>query len=510
MAEDFEAALLIDGEVTGCAGRPTLDDLDPATGEVLARVVDGTPGDVDAAVSAARKAQREWGDLAPRDRGKALIRLAALLTDDADRFAMVESRDTGKPISQARADVHAAAAYLAFFGEAADKSYGQQFEVSGGMAMLDRMPYGVVALIIPWNFPLTITARGAAPALAVGNSVVLKPAVEAPLTPFLLACLALEAGIPPGVFNVVTGRGSTVGSALTAHPRVDLVAFTGSKSTGSEVMRASSIHPRPVLLELGGKSPNVVFGDADRDAVVPLVAHSAMTHAGQVCSSASRVIVERSLHDDLVEEVADYLRTFRQGPGIHDPDIGPVISAQQHETVMSYVESGRRQGARLVVGGRRPEGLPAGYFIEPTLFAGVDPTMQIAREEIFGPVLSAIPFDDPIDAAGIANSTPYGLVAAVWTKDIDRAFSVARRIRAGQVFINNWGLGYGMDLPFGGVGGSGFGREKGLQALNEYSIEKTLVVRVDDPSRNAPKATYGSPYVAVPPGWRPSGSDSET
>ena len=177
---------------------------------------------------------------------------------------------------------------------------------------------------------------------------------------------------------------------------------------------------------------------------------------------------------------------------------------------MSYVESGRRQGARLVVGGRRPEGLPDGYFIEPTLFAGVDPTMRIAREEIFGPVLSAIPFDDPIEAASIANSTPYGLVAAVWTKDIDRAFSVARRIRAGQVFINNWGLGYGMDLPFGGVGGSGFGREKGLQALNEYSIEKTLVVRVEDPNRNAPKATYGSPYVAVPPGWRPSGSDSET
>jgi aldehyde dehydrogenase (NAD+)/betaine-aldehyde dehydrogenase len=505
MVEQLRANPFIDGQDVAGDGRALLDDIDPATGDVLTPVVAGTAADVDAAVASARRAQRGWGDLAPRDRGKALIRLATLMTRDAEVLAETESRDTGKPLTQARLDVHSAAGYFSFLGEAADKHYGRQFEVSRGFAMIDRMPYGVVGMIVPWNFPLAISARGAAPALAVGNAVVLKPSVEAPLTPVMLARLAVEAGIPPGVLNVVTGRGSEVGSAITSHAGIDLIAFTGSKDIGIAVMQASSDLPRPVLLELGGKSPNIVFADTDLDSVVPAVAHSAMTHAGQVCSSASRLIVERSAHDDLVEAVGEYLRSFRQGPGIDDPDIGPVISARQHDTVMEYIQSGQRDGARLVVGGKRPQRLPQGYFIEPTLFAGADAGMRIANEEIFGPVLTAIAFDDPVEASAIANSTEYGLVTAVWTKDVDRAFAVARRIRAGQVFINNWGLGYGIDLPFGGVGGSGFGREKGLQSLDEYSIEKTVVVRVEDPSRDVPVSSYGTPYIAVPPGWPQSG-----
>lgn len=475
--DDRPQHLFIGGREQLAAGREWLDDVDPSTGEAFARVARGTAPDVDAAVAAALGAQQAWAARHPRDRGRLLKRLAHRIVEQADVLAALESRDTGKPLAEALPDVLTAANYCTYYGEAIDKVHGEHISVAGGFAVTESVPHGVTGHIVPWNFPIAIMARTVAPALAAGNACVVKPAPETPMTALAIARLATEVGVPAGVLNVVPGLGAEAGAALTRHPRVDLISFTGSPEVGREVMHASADVARPVLLELGGKSPSVVFADADLHAVAPMLRGAALTNAGQVCSALTRVLVERSAHDALVDALSAEFRTVHLAQtGADGRVVGPLISRRQLERVEDYVDLGRTEGAAVAVGGRRGAG--DGFFYEPTILVGASGEMRVAREEIFGPVLTVLPFDTPEQAATLANSTEYGLVAAVWTQDIDRALSVASRLQAGQVFINNWGLGVGVDLPFGGVKGSGFGREKGLDALREYSRTKTTVIAV--------------------------------
>ena len=457
-----------------------IDDFDPSTGKVHAHVASGADLDIDAAVEAARAAQPAWAAAPPRVRGEALIALADAILQREDELTDIEIRDTGKPVREARDDVQTAAGYFRFYGEAVDKVHGQRIEVPGGFATTQRAPYGVSGHIIPWNFPIALFGRTVAPALAVGNACVVKPAPETPLAALAVARLASEIDLPAGLINVVPGLGAVVGAALTRHPGIGHVSFTGSREVGAEVMRASADLTRPVMLELGGKSPSVVFADADLGDVVPTLRAAALTNAGQVCSALTRVLVERPAHDALVDALVSEFEDITIGPGSEDPDLGPLISERQRDRVRDYVAVGRQEGVNVVLGGDVP-GVPAdGYFFAPTLLAGVDGNMRVAREEIFGPVLSVLPFDHADEAVALANGTDYGLVAAVWTPDIDRALVLAGSLIAGQVYVNNWGLGTGIDLPFGGSRGSGFGREKGLEALDEYSQTKTTVIAVRD------------------------------
>jgi aldehyde dehydrogenase (NAD+) len=351
--------------------------------------------------------------------------------------------------------------------------------VDGGFAFTDRIPHGVTGHITPWNYPIQLFARTIAPALAVGNACVLKPAEDTPLTSVRAARIALDAGLPPGVLNVVTGLGAEAGAALSDHPDVDHVSFTGSRATGERVMAASARQMRPVMLELGGESPSIVLGDVDVAALVPTLRSAVLWNAGQTCDAQSRILVERALHADVVEALVEDFGTVSVGPGVDDHDVGPLVSEVQHGRVSAHVDAAKRAGgARLVVGGGRPDGLGDGWFFAPTIFDVEDAASPIATQEVFGPVLSIVPFQDELEAVRIANDVPYDLAAAVWTKDIDRAFRVAGQIRAGQVHINSWGIGSGVELAFGGIRESGFGREKGLRALDEYSALKTTTVRV--------------------------------
>lgn len=450
-----------------------IDDVDPSTGRVHAAAARGTSADVDAAVRAAQQAQPGWGSRSARERGRMLIALADAIDKHEAELTEIELCDTGHPLRDARDDVATASGYFRYYGEAVDKIHGQHIEVPGGFATSHRVPYGVTGHVIPWNFPLVLFGRTAAPALAAGNTCVIKPAEETPLSALAVARLASEIGFPDGVLNVVTGFGHETGAALAAHPGIGHLSFTGSREVGISVMQASAQHTRPLMLELGGKAPVVVFADADFAAVVANIKGAAMANAGQVCSALTRVVVERPLHDDLVEALRAEFKGMTVGAGRDDLDMGPLISAKQRERVEEYVCIGRGEGAVVATGGRRPG--DEGYLYSPTLLTGVDPSMRVAREEIFGPVLAVLDFDQPADAVRIANGTDYGLVASVWTSDIDRGLSVAGSLTAGQVYVNNWGLGTGIDLPFGGMRGSGFGREKGIQALDEYSQAKTTV-----------------------------------
>ncbi|WP_210494502.1 aldehyde dehydrogenase family protein [Patulibacter sp. SYSU D01012] len=455
----------------------TFPAVDPATREPFAEVVEMTVEQVDAVVRAARDAQRssrEWRF--PVTRAAALLRLARLIERDGEQLADLECRDTGKPLAQARADVAVTVRYLEFYAGACDKLEGRSIPL--GPDVVDytvREPWGVCAQIIPWNYPLQMITRVAAPALAGGNAVVVKPSELASQTPLRWAALAVEAGIPEGMVGVATGHGA-VGAALVDHPDVAHVTFVGSAATGSRVAHACAERLVPVELELGGKSPNVVFADADLDRVVPAVVKALIQNAGQSCSAGSRLLVHRDVHNEVVARVGRAFADLRVGPGAEDPDLGPVVAQQQLDRATRMLDTARAEGATVAVGGGAPAGREDGWYLDATLVTGVTPAMELFREEVFGPVLAATPFADDDEAVALANDSPYGLVAGVWTRDLSRAHRVAGALQVGQVFVNSYGVAGGVEIPFGGMKRSGYGRGKGMDAMYAYTQVKNVCV----------------------------------
>lgn len=457
-----------------------LDVIDPATGTLLDRTVRGTAAEVDAAVDAARRASRSWSHTSYADRSAVLRRLSDLIRRDAEAFAVLESRDTGKPLSQAKADVAVAARYFEYYANTIEAFYGDSLPLNGDfMAYTRHMPYGVTGHIIPWNYPLQIGCRTIAPAIAVGNCAVVKPAEDAPLSVIRLAQLAVEAGLPAGVLNVVPGLGAEAGAALAGHPGIDHLAFTGSVPVGAMVAHAAADNVVPVSLELGGKSPNIVFADADLDAAVPVIVKSMLQNAGQTCSAGSRLLVHADVAERVLERVVALLEKVTIDVGTADPDLGPLISATQRDRVNAMVRRADSSGVNALIG---PDtfGVPdTGFFFPPTLFVDVDPAAEIAREEVFGPVVAASTFESVAEAIDLANGTEYGLIAAVWTKNIDTAHVMAEEIKAGQVYLNTYGAGGGVEYPFGGVRKSGHGREKGFEALRAFCQTKAVILKLD-------------------------------
>ena len=460
------------------------EDLDPSTGRPCAEVARCGAAEVDQAVAAARQTfERTWRHTTPAERARILRRIADLVRRDKEEIARLESTDTGKPLRQARVDADVAARYFEFYADTVEALYGDTIPALSDVFIYTlREPYGVTAHIIPWNYPIQIAARSTAPALAAGNCCVLKPAEESPLTALRLGELALEAGLPAGALNIVPGYGEEAGAALAAHPGIDHLAFTGSVEVGQLVSKAAADNVVPVTLELGGKSPNIVLADADLESAVPVIVNSLIQNAGQTCSAGSRLLAEQAIHDRVVAAVAERFQALRLGPGIEDPELGPLISERQRERVRSYVERGKEE-ARLVLGGDVPrdEHLAGGFFYLPTLFDQVPPEAVIAQEEIFGPVLSVSTFRDLEHAAALANGTRYGLIAAIWTRDVGKAHWLARELRVGQVYVNTYGAGGGVELPFGGFKRSGHGREKGFEALVAYTQVKTVAVKLTRP-----------------------------
>ncbi|MDE3121688.1 MAG: aldehyde dehydrogenase family protein [Paracoccaceae bacterium] len=447
----------------------------PSTGEVIGAIARGTAADVDAAVAAAEAAlSGPWGRMTATERGRILAKIGQLVMARAEDLAMLEATDVGKPLKQARADALALARYMEFYAGAADKVMGETIPYLDGYTVYTlREPHGVTGHIVPWNYPMQIIGRSVGAALAMGNACVLKPAEEACLTALAFARLAEEAGLPPGALNVVPGLGEEAGAALSAHPGVRHLSFTGSVAVGELVQAAAARNVVPVTLELGGKSPQVVFADADLDKALPFLVNAGIQNAGQTCSASSRILVERSRYAEVVERMAARYGALKVGPALADLDVGPLISARQKEIVEGFLalSGDLTVAARGAVVADAPSG---GHYVAPALLADVRPDHRLAQDEIFGPAQVVIPFADEDEAVAIANGTGYGLVASCWTENGSRALRMARRLRAGQVFLNNYGAGGGVELPFGGVGKSGHGREKGFEALYGFSVLKTV------------------------------------
>lgn len=472
-------SVYIDGNWVRPEGEQTLTMVAPSSGLEIGEIARGGAPEINAAVLAARNAfEGAWGQMAAVDRGRLLSRLGQSILDHEDELTELEALDTGKPLTLARGDVRACARYFEFYGGAADKMHGETIPfLQGYQVMIVREARGVTGHIIPWNYPAQMFGRALGAALAVGNAAVLKPAEEACLSVLRLTELAEEVGFPPGAINVVTGLGEEAGAALSNHPDIDLLSFTGSPEVGTLVQKCAAENHVPCVLELGGKSPQIVFADADRDAAIETIVKALVQNTGQTCSAGSRVLIERSIYDEFLSALAKQFKMLRAGSHDKDLNCGPVISKVQQGRVLGFLERAKADGIEIAAQGQivTDDASDGGYYVPPTLYRMVPRDHELALEEVFGPVLAAIPFDDEVDAVRLANGTDYGLIAGIWTESGARQMRMAKAVRAGQIYINGYGAGGGIELPFGGFKKSGHGREKGLEALKEFTVSKTVV-----------------------------------
>lgn len=472
------STLLINGQWGKATCGATIDVINPCNGESFTTMARGMADDIDLAVKAAQKAlDGPWGRMTATERGRILQRFGQLILDNNEDLAQLEARDTGKPITVARNDITAVARYFEFYGAAADKVHGQIIPyLDGYNVSVVRVPHGVTAHIIPWNYPAQMFGRTLAPALAMGNAAVLKPSEDACLSVIRLGALAMEAGLPPGALNIVTGYGHEAGAALTAHPGINFATFTGSPEVGVMVQEATARNNVPCVLELGGKSPQIVFNDADLEKAVPIIVNAIVQNAGQTCSAGSRLLIQQDIYDKFIGMVGQAFSAVKVGTPEMDFQCGPIVNRKQYERVSGFITEAIASGVTVVAEAILAPGVPeGGFFVKPILFGNVPRDHRLACKEVFGPVLSALPFTDEEDAIALANATEFGLVAGIWTENGSRQSRVAKRVHSGQVFINCYGAGGGVELPFGGVKKSGHGREKGFLALEEMSTTKTVV-----------------------------------
>jgi aldehyde dehydrogenase (NAD+) len=458
----------------------TIPVIDPSDGQPFDELQRGTAEDIDAAVRAARQCYQDvWCKLSAVERGRLLMRLSNKVAEHAEELALLEQRDCGKPTKQARADALALVRYFEFYAGACDKLHGETLPYLEGYTVLTwREPHGVTGHIIPWNYPMQIFGRSVGGALAAGNVCVVKPSEDACLSLIRVAQLAAEVGFPAGAINIVTGYGHEVGDALARHPGVDHISFTGSPRVGTLIQQAAAERHCPVTLELGGKSPQIIFADADLDAALPMVINAIVQNAGQTCSAGSRLLVEQTIYEPLLERLGKIFANLRVGPAVMDLDVGPLIRASQQQRVWDFLSDAHVSGIATVAQGQVVDEAPeTGFYQAPTLLRDVPVEHRLAQEEVFGPVLAAMSFKDEDQAVAMANATQFGLVAGVWTRDGGRQLRMAKRVRSGQVFVNNYGAGGGVELPFGGVKSSGYGREKGFEALYGFTTLKTAAIR---------------------------------